>query len=273
MGEGALAHVPETTTDGAVAIVSNSLKQKQEEVALCERVAEVINEIDGSDYYVPGPEWQLAHKEEPVDVVILSKSRMHPARKAQVTTIPFRKQESDLELRDDNGNISKFEARLKNILIERNILGFQVSVTLTRDAALHGVPTPVIDRLADLIPTARREGSWSVHDRDIWKYSEDVASFVSDIHVIPLSTDSLFVDAGCGCFIPEDRRFIEEAVRAKEEKTPRVPSGLMLVIGAASTIVPAHIDSYRANCKSMETPFSEVWIVAFGGQAIAVKRP
>ena len=180
-----------------------------------------------------------------------------------------------LEMRDDNSNISKFENRLKNILIERKRAGFEVHINLTAEAVLHGVPGPVVNQIADLIQRIQREGSWGMHDPEISEYSEDIATYVSDVGGISFSTSSLFVAAERGCWIPLDATLIEEGIRQKVsgKYSPKDSSGLVLVVGASSAIVQEQINTYRSSSNISEIPFSEVWIVPrFGDRTIALKR-
>ena len=188
------------------------LRKKAQEVFLCAVVARTINEMESTDYVVRGPEYQIAVCKEPVDVVLESQSRAHPSRQVQVVTIPSN---DHLEMRDDNGNISKFADRLKNILVRRKRAGFEVHVDLTAEAELHGIPAQVVNEIADLIQRLQREGSWSIHDAEIWEYSEDVARYVSDVHGVSFSTTSVFVAAGRGCSVPLDGSLIEEGIRQK----------------------------------------------------------
>jgi hypothetical protein len=122
----------------------------------------------------------------------------------------------------------------------------------------------------------RARGPWAVPWEKIWAFSEDLAKFVSDVSGLPLRSGALLVNAARGCFIPENRDFIEEAVRSKSSDrkySSRDSSRLILVIGAASTILPAHIEIYRRDSIPSEVPFSDVWIVpAFSGHAIPLKR-
>jgi hypothetical protein len=149
------------------------LRKKEREVALCAIVARTINAMENTDYIVRGAEHQIALCKEPVDVVLESKTGAHPSRQVQVVTIPSNEH---LEMRDDNNNISKFENRLKSILIDRKTAGLEVHIDITAEAELHGVPARAVNRIADLIQLIQHEGSWGMHDPEIWEYSEDVQS-------------------------------------------------------------------------------------------------
>ena len=248
------------------------LRKKEREVSLCEIVATTINALEGADYWVGGPEHQMAICREPVDVVIESRSGAYPIRQAQVVTIPS---DEHLEMRDDNGNMSKLEHRLREILIERKMTGFEVHINLTGDAVLHGMPKQAVNHLADLIQQIRREGSWSMRDPEIWEHFEDVARYVTDVDGIFFSTTSVFVSAGRACFIPSDGRLIEEGIRQKAEGKYSTTdcSCLTLVIGASSAVVQEQIDAYVASSSLSEVPFNEVWIVPrFEGRAIQLNR-
>jgi hypothetical protein len=104
-----------------------------------------------------GPEHQIALCKEPVDVLLESKSGTHPTRHVQVVTIPSN---DHLEMRDDNSNIPKFENRLKSILTERKMAGFEVQINLTAEAVLHGIPAQIVSQIADLIQRIQCEGLW-----------------------------------------------------------------------------------------------------------------
>src|SRR3989441_6650541 len=162
-------------------------------------------------------------------------------------------------------------------LLRRGAQGWQIDVHLTQEGELRKPRSSQIEQLTELIWQRACEGPWAVPWEKIWESSEDLAKFVSNVSGWPLSSGALLVNAGRGCFIPENRNFIEEAVRAKssdKKYSSLDTSRLILVIGAASTILPGHIETYRRECNPSEIPFSEVWIVpAFSDRAIPVKRP
>ncbi len=276
-GAGALTREVSQRKELRVEARSRDLTKKREEVALCLRVAQALNELDSADYDVPDAEWQLSNPNEPADVIFISASGAHPSRGAQITTIPYGMNRSDLGLRDDNGNIRKFERGVREALLRRGAQGWQIDVHLTQEGELRKPRSSQIEQLTELIWQRACEGPWAVPWEKIWESSEDLAKFVSDVSGWPLSSGALLVNAGRGCFIPENRNFIEEAVRAKssdKKYSSLDTSRLILVIGAASTILPGHIETYRRECNPSEIPFSEVWIVpAFSDRAIPVKRP
>jgi hypothetical protein len=250
-------------------------RKKEREIAPCRVVARAINELQKADYYVPDANYQLEHCREPVDVVLLSETGRHPARNVQVTTIPFVTNPSDLELRDDNGNISKIEDRLRRVLLERNVTALQLDICLAQSGVISVLPDQSIRKLAELVQSMRLSEHWSIDDRGIWRFSPDLAVYVSHVCGMPLPSPSILVHAGRGCIIPEDRRFIDEAIlhKGNSKYSPTEVSSLTLVIEASSTVVPEQIDRYLSCRKPSEIPFWEVWIVpAFGDMAIALKK-
>jgi hypothetical protein len=68
-------------------------------------VAQYLNERHGTDYEA------RAGDREPADVVLVSPTGRHPAREAQVVTIPL-----DFRHRDDNQNVQRAQARLSEML-------------------------------------------------------------------------------------------------------------------------------------------------------------
>jgi hypothetical protein len=245
------------------------IRKKERELVPCRIVAETINEIEKTDYEVRDAEYQLQHCTEPVDVVLQSRTDSYPERDIQVTTIP-----SDLELRDDNTNVSKLEKGLRDALLERGVSGLQIDLNLTQPCVLSGFPPRLMGPLAETVQRMPRRDPRSVEWSGVWRLPSDLAGFVSDISAWPLPSGSVIVHAGRGCFVPEDDRFISEAIRKKSLKySPSILSALALVIDASSTVVPAQIHSYLSTCKPSAIPFSEVWIVhAFGDRAIPLKH-
>jgi len=240
---------------------ARELKKKEKEVALCLPVARAINELETADYSVPDAEWQLANCREPADITFQSDSGTQPSRMAQVVTIPYVTSTSDLELRDDNDNLRKLENGVERMLLKGGMKGWQVDIDVTRTTQLQGLRGSQLEQLAGFILKTNRGRRWSVHWQEIWRAQVGLAEFVTDISGYPLSSDSLLVHAGRGCVIPESRNFIEEAIRTKTRKYSCDTSSLMLVIGAASTILACHIENFRRDRKLSEIPFSEVWIV------------
>jgi hypothetical protein len=245
------------------------IKRKERELIPCRIVAAAINEIEKTDYEVRDAEYQLQRCTEPVDAVLQSGSDSYPERYIQVTTIP-----SDLELRDDNTNISKLENGMRDALLERGVNGLQVDIHLTQPSVRNGVPARLLKSLAELVDRMPRRESWSLEWGGLWRLSTDLAGFVSDISAVPLPSGSLIVHAGRGCFVPEDDRFIREAISKKSRRySPSILSTLTLVIDAASSVVPEQIRSYLSTCEPSEIPFFEVWVVpAFGERAVLLKH-
>src|SRR5947207_14722287 len=89
---------------------ANDLRKKTLEVRLCVPVAQVINERDGTDYFVEDPQHYLETVPENAieDVVFFSKSGAYPAYPIQVCTTPSK---NHLELRSRNGNSESFRRR------------------------------------------------------------------------------------------------------------------------------------------------------------------
>jgi hypothetical protein len=247
----------------------HKIRKKDRELVPCRIVAETINEIENADYQVRDAEYQLQHCIEPVDVVLQSRTNLHPERHIQVTTIP-----SDLELRDDNTNVSKLEKSLRDALLERGVRGLQIDLNLTQPGVLSRFPHRLISPLTELVQRMPRREHWSVNCNSLWRLSSDLARFVSDISAWPLPSGSVTVNGGRGCLVPEDDRFISEAIRKKSLRyPPNILSALTLVIDASSTIVPEQIHSYLSSCEPFEILFSEVWIVhVFEDRAIPLKR-
>jgi len=247
----------------------HEIKKKERELVPCRIVAGTINEIEKTDYDVRDAEYQLQHCTEPVDVVLQSDTDSYPERNIQVTTIP-----SDLELRDDNTNVSKLENGLRLALLELGVGGLQIDINLTQPGVLNGFPPRLMRLLSELVQRMPRRDSWNLEWNRIWRLSSDLAGLVSDISAWPLPSGLLIVHAGRGCFVPEDDRFIREAIGKKSRRySPSILSTLTLVIDAASSVVPEQIRGYLSTCEPSEIPFLEVWIVpAFGERAVLLKH-
>ncbi len=260
---------------------SQEYEQKREERSICLPVASAINESEATDYFVPDVEYQLKNciQASNVDIVMCSRSGVYPAYRVQVTTIPRVTRSSDRLLRDDNDSVAAFEQNLTKALRERGLVGCQVSLDLTEAGVLERLRPAQMGQVADLIQRRRRgcRGSWHIDWREIGAFSEALALLVTDISWYDLSSDSVIVYAGRGCLIPEDRCFIDEAIRHKISRlgASKGVSNLALVIGASTVIdnVQEQINRYCSSFNLAEIPFSEVWIVsALSGQAIALKR-
>ncbi len=253
-----------------LAFHERELQKKQREIIPCRVFAKTINEIGDTDYDVPDAQYQLEHCREPIDVVLRSKSGAYPERHVQVTTIP-----TDLELRDDNQNIAKLEGRVKTALLERNVSALQLEICLAQYDAHRSMPVNLVGPLADLIHSMPRRQAWRIEWQGISALSVELATYVTDVISWPLSSDSLFVHAGRGCFIPENLdRFIDEAIQQKGSSySPRDEATMALVIAASSAILPEHMRDYLSRRGTPVTSFSEVWVVlAHGESAIPLKR-
>src|SRR5437773_2525663 len=221
---------------------ANDLRKKTLEVRLCVPVAQVINERDGTDYFVEDPQHYLETVPENAieDVVFFSKSGAYPAYPIQVCTTPSK---NHLELRSPNGNIESFRRRLSKALTESGVKYATVNVSLTKQSVLHNSPTDVVTRCSDLLVQCDiQENSRSLDWRDINAFSQGLYKFVRHIHVTSAASLNVFVSRAE--WVPSDGRLIQESVSEKERKyAPALKAQTALVIGGSSFIDYEQVDN------------------------------
>ena len=249
---------------------ANDLRKKTLEVRLCVPVAQVINERDGTDYFVEDPQHYLETVPENAieDVVFFSKSGAYPAYPIQVCTTPSK---NHLELRSPNGNIESFRRRLSKALTESGVKYATVNVSLTKQSVLHNSPTDVVTRCSDLLVQCDiQENSRSLDWRDINAFSQGLYKFVRHIHVTSAASLNVFVSRAE--WVPSDGRLIQESVSEKERKyAPALKAQTALVIGGSSFIDYEQVDNYLASGNARDIRFREAWSV-FENRVVPLKQ-
>src|ERR1700739_3546881 len=161
-------------------------------------VAQYLNERQGTDYEA------RAGDREPADVVLVSPTRRHPTREAQVVTIPL-----DFRHRDDNQNVQRAQARLTEMLGQRGVNQVYVGLTLSGEAEMHGMSLPQIEHLARVIAGEVGERDVVLRYNDIYERSPELAELVHNIVIsqpgLVLNTQ---VEIPAGAAIPLDGRWL-----------------------------------------------------------------
>jgi hypothetical protein len=245
-----------------------SLKNKTEEVRLCQYVVREMNVRDGTDYYAKDPVYYLGNKHEPIDVELFSESDTYPPYGIQVVTIPSN--EDDLELRSPLRNVETLRTRLASALAECGLHRI-VGISLGNESLHRMIPMEVAAQFANLIVQNKlKKGVWSLGWREIAEFSPALHKFVRHITVQPASRLKILIHRTA--WTPSDARLIEEAISLKEQKyAPAQKTQTALVIGGSPFIDDEQVESYIASGQAAALTFLEVWIV-FNNRAIPLKQ-
>ncbi|MBZ5655707.1 MAG: hypothetical protein LAO56_10560 [Acidobacteriia bacterium] len=160
---------------------------------------------------------------------------------------------------------------MKEIFATRNVDDCELHVGLTERSIFNGVPQIAAAKLADVVDGARCNGNWEIDDEQLYA-SDRLSDFVSYVHGLSIPSLGLHVHVTLTGWPGRDGAWIDEAITKKAKRYPdRTVAQTALVIGAAWSIDSEHVQSYLASERCATIPFSEAWIVLFGGRAIPLK--
>jgi hypothetical protein len=184
------------------------LAEKAREVLVCQRVAEEINFVEGTDYRA----WPS--KSEPYDALLLSDSGGHATRQAQVVSTP-----QDFTIRYDNKNTRRFERTLRLDLERLGVSHCQITVNWKESAVRHGTENRLIMRLAEIIaaelPT---DGYFCMRGVDLYDHSPEISEIVNYASMYRFQGTTLAVHSTCSWRSPRDGRWIEDALAKKLQR-------------------------------------------------------
>jgi hypothetical protein len=239
-------------------------QKKDQEVSLCQSVAQEINKKEGTDYRAePGTS-------EPADVCLVSSSKTHPPRSVQVVTIPH-----DLSAREDNSNIHKLKhnllAALRGVGLSRCI----VRMLLSEKTIRYGLKQELTETLARVIVQEGEDRNVQLRGTDLYAFSPELAKSISLISVLHSPhMKRLDVQVDLWTWGPRDGRWIEEAINLKLAKYggPQAVEDLTLVIGALAFVDREQIKAFQETNPPDTLPFAEIWIVSPIEGTLALKR-
>lgn len=217
-------------------------------------VAAEMNEAEGSDYE--------AHtsNQEPADVVLRSKSNARPELSVQVVSIPL-----DFRHRDDKHTVERIKATLFQRLVAEGIKHCVVGIILSGDAEMHGIKSPIMDALGDLvIRVAATRKNQTLDYAELYEHSSEIAD---QVHTVLIShhecVPGVEIDMPAGSALPPDGRWITEGILKKAAKYggEKAVRDLVLVIGVKGFVNDEQIRAFRRAHPAETLPFAQVWIV------------
>lgn len=231
--------------------------KKQKERRLCQRVAEEMNQHEGTDYSAE------SNEHDPPDCLMKSRSGKFEMREVEVTTAS-----DDFTMREDGGNLSTacraFEVELRN----RGVSGYNIQLDLTDKGLRSGVKQESVRELADVFCAGIKNStdqSVCLDGTQIWRYSLKLADLVGGVSGYPLVSDAVAV-VSCLSAWESDGSCIAKAIAAKSKKyAPENIADYDLVVGCAWHIGETEVHSYLANRSAMSA-YRSIWLVtAFDG--------
>ncbi len=233
--------------------MTSDMGKKNWELEQCRRVAEAINDAEGTDYEAQPSD------AEPADTVLASKSKKFSQRPAQVVSIPL-----DFRSRDDKGTVEKLKGTLAELLRGKGMEHLLIGVIPSGDAEMYGVKQSLVEQLAEIVAKEACDRDLVLGYDEIYERSPELAEaihnlFVSHHDVIP----EIEIDIPAGSAVPGDGQWIEEGIWKKLKKygNAKAVESLMLVIGVAGFVDDQQIEAFQRANPPDTLPFAEVWIV------------
>lgn len=228
-------------------------EKKMWEVRQCQLVAAEMTRLHGTDYEV------RPSNSEPADVVLMSKSGVHPALPVQVVSIPL-----DFRHRDDKHSVEKIKEALAQSLPARGLKHCSVGLILSGEAEMHGIKHSALEALTDIVLREAATGNRTLRYEDILEQSPDVSELVHDIIISHHEViENVEIDIPAGGALPPDGRWINEGILKKMERYggAEAVKGLVLVIGVAGFVDDEQVQAFQAAHPTDALPFGQIWIV------------
>jgi hypothetical protein len=240
-------------------------EKKAWEIEQAALIAHEINNAEGTDFVAE------ASQHEPADVVLVSRSGKLKSRNAQVVSIPL-----DVRFRDDKQTVRRVQDGLTVLLKERGMRHMLVGLVLAADAEMRGLRPALLEELADLVVREGHDENFTLLYNDIYDRSPQLAEMVHGIFVShhPEAIKGVSVDIPAGCAVPQDGRWIEEAITKKVARYggEQAVKDLMLIVGVAGFVDDEQVHAFQTAFAESNLPFAEIWINTPFHGTVSLKR-
>ncbi len=201
--------------------MTSDMGKKNWELEQCRRVAEAINDAEGTDYEAQPSD------AEPADTVLASKSKKFSQRPAQVVSIPL-----DFRSRDDKGTVEKLKGTLAELLRGKGMEHLLIGVIPSGDAEMYGVKQSLVEQLAEIVAKEACDRDLVLGYDEIYERSPELAEAIHNLFV-----------------------------SHHDVRNAKAVESLMLVIGVAGFVDDQQIEAFQRANPPDTLPFAEVWIV------------
>jgi hypothetical protein len=236
------------------------IEKKQTEVTWAQPIALEMNQRDIMDFEVI----PASDRDEPADVLFVSKSNRLRQRKVQVVTAP---RGDFLHLRPDNHNLERFGDLLRASLVEAGVPGASIEISAGPQIVLHGARPSDIDSVRALIVEMVASGTQMVTSTNSDHLNKYSLSNVVDVVSVTLWPDCAEIDIllenTLGGAVDTDSSWLDEAVEAKATKygDAQATRDITLVIGASRFVGQEQVAAFREKHPDpSQLPFEEVWL-------------
>ena len=252
----------------------SEMAKKHKELVAGKRVADWSNAERRTDYEaIPG-------KEEPIDVILESRSGTNPSLAFQVTEAPplkpdeslrkanrgeyFNRRGQALAMRGYSDAVTKFEKALSEALEGGGAGRLDALISLQNNAHLHGVRDPALQDLVHLIVNAPENTYTTYRDLQLYEFSPKLSESVLSVRVVK-SKELNGISLACtrAGYVPRDGSWIEESLEKKNQHySPEAASAVGLIIVASPFIDRDQIRSFREQGSACSSPFRDIYLLS-----------
>jgi hypothetical protein len=223
-------------------------RDRERELWVAQQIASELNRLRGSDYIANPPR-------QAEDAVLVSMSGTYPPLAVEVVSAPI-----SPVVRRDHKNYFKLDKILKDELEALGLRDGHFSVAWAEETVLSKIKPEPIRRLARLIRdlSAEHFGQLTIEAEDIHDRFPELASLFN--YVICSRSAALTetsVSSPTFCWLPDDRRWIAEAVDKKAHRVAEI-----LVVDGGCYITREQVSAFSRDFDMNTCKFKQLWVVS-----------